>query len=761
MNSLFKKILAFFLIFIISSFFVAKEITSNYILMILFFLGLILCIGIAYKKESKLDDYFSSIDCKEDSVVINIFLSSFLVLFFELVLIRYFAALVPIFGYLKNMILLSCFFGFGLGFSLGEKQKNYLPMTLFLMIFQVIFLYGTSFVLPALGYPIKENGTISINSMNSIAQVFYVVSFIVLVFVFNTLTCIPVGHYTSNLMSKKNSLVSYSINLLGSIAGILTFSILSFFRMPPFVWFTLVVLIILWFIKDNKKVLLLASMASILLVSMIAFEPDAFFKKNLKIYSPYQLLVVDFNNAKNFYSNAIINISHNYHQIIFDLTKGNLEGQSEDKQKYLNKISTYYNNAYMLANNLDDVLIVGAGSGNDVAAAIRNGAKSIDAVEIDPEIVNLGKILHPEKPYFNSKVNVHINDARTYMKITKKKYDLIVYGLLDSQSALGSLSNVRLDSFVYTVEAFKQARLLLKDDGLVSLSFGLTHPLQGIKIFKMLQKAFDGQKPVCIEADYYGGTTFIIGPGLSKIKKFVNNESLQDVTAKYDTEENVDLSTDDWPFIYMFKKIYPFTYLFIILLLFLVSTDINEQILGKSFKKYFNLRFFLFGAGFMLIETKGITQLGLTFGNTWYVISAIILTIILFAFISNLVVIKVQNIHLGLSYALLLTTIFIESFFHLSSNLDFLPTSLVPLAQLVVLCSPILFSGLVFSTELKNGPSIPGAFSSNLLGSMLGGFLEYNSMFLGYHNLSWVALAIYSLAFISYIQSYMLNPQKC
>ena len=141
-------------------------------------------------------------------------------------------------------------------------------------------------------------------------------------------------------------------------------------------------------------------------------------------------------------------------------------------------------------------------------------------------------------------------------------------------------------------------------------------------------------------------------------------------------------------------------------------------------------------------------------------ISAIIRTIIFFAFISNLVVMKIKNINLALSYTLLLTIIFIESFFHLSSNLNFLPNSLVPLTQLVILCSPILFSGLVFSTELKNRPSILGAFSSNLLGSMLGGFLEYNSMFLGYHNLSWVALIIYSLAFISYIQGSMVKSKR-
>ena len=45
------------------------------------------------------------------------------------------------------------------------------------------------------------------------------------------------------------------------------------------------------------------------------------------------------------------------------------------------------------------VAVVGAGTGNDVAASLRAGAGRVDAIEIDPAILATGKLAHPEKPY--------------------------------------------------------------------------------------------------------------------------------------------------------------------------------------------------------------------------------------------------------------------------------------------------------------------------------------------------------------------------
>ena len=66
----------------------------------------------------------------------------------------------------------------------------------------------------------------------------------------------------------------------------------------------------------------------------------------------------------------------------------------------------------------DDVLIIGAGSGNDVAAALATGAGHVDAVEIDPVINELGRRHHPNRPYSDPRVSIHLDDGRSFVRKT-------------------------------------------------------------------------------------------------------------------------------------------------------------------------------------------------------------------------------------------------------------------------------------------------------------------------------------------------------
>ncbi len=118
-----------------------------------------------------------------------------------------------------------------------------------------------------------------------------------------------------------------------------------------------------------------------------------------------------------------------------------------------------------------NVLIVGAGTGNDVASALRHGVSHVDAVEIDPLIRQLGKKYHPERPYDSSKVSVHIDDARAFLSKTQAKYDLIVFSSLDSHTVFSSFSSLRLDNYVYTSQSFELARRLLSPNGTMVLIF--------------------------------------------------------------------------------------------------------------------------------------------------------------------------------------------------------------------------------------------------------------------------------------------------
>ena len=110
-------------------------------------------------------------------------------------------------------------------------------------------------------------------------------------------------------------------------------------------------------------------------------------------------------------------------------------------------------------------MILGAGSGNDVHLVLEQGAKNIDAVEIDRAIWKLGKELNYQKPYDDPRVQVYIDDARAFLKKTKTKYDVIILGTLDSQTLLSGMSSIRLDNYIYTSEAFRSVRELLNQRG--------------------------------------------------------------------------------------------------------------------------------------------------------------------------------------------------------------------------------------------------------------------------------------------------------
>jgi hypothetical protein len=115
------------------------------------------------------------------------------------------------------------------------------------------------------------------------------------------------------------------------------------------------------------------------------------------------------------------------------------------------------------------VLILGAGSGTDVAAALRHGATHVTAVDIDPVILRLGAERHPDKPYSDPRVTVVCDDARHFLRTTTKKYDLVVFALIDSLTVQSSFSGVRLESYMFTKESFEAVRDHLSPRGVMVL----------------------------------------------------------------------------------------------------------------------------------------------------------------------------------------------------------------------------------------------------------------------------------------------------
>jgi spermidine synthase len=671
-------------------------------------------------------------------------LASAAALYVEMVMVRWHATCFHAFAIFKNVSLLSCFLGLGIGFALSGKERiglgRFLPLlTLQTVLFGILSCtnLGGRIVNPVSEQMIMGKG----GDGWSIRHAVEGNAFLLIVFVINAWMFIPLGNLVGRLMTGLPRTQAYSLNLIGSLCGISTFFLLSLLWAGPEIWLGLAVLVLVPFLGGGRRAVGLAAGCTALILVALGVIAST---KGLTFYSPYQVITYELPEPGKGRNQPTVRVNHCYYQSVLNCSRAGAATSAANARGAL-----FYGLPYRLQKTPADVLVVGAGTGNDVAAALRHGARSVTAVELDPAILSLGRKVHPELPYSDSRTRTVVNDARTFIRQTSERFDTIIYGLLDSHTNLGAMTNVRVDSFVYTVEAFREAVQRLNDDGMVIVSYTLLDSIQGRKLYGMLRAAYPAESPrvFCVPGGQHdGGTTFVTGPGLKHLPGVVSG--VQELTAEF--EQGVpafELATDDWPFFYMKKRTYPFSYVLMIGLMLGASTWLIRRNLGGTGRPTASWGLFFFlGAGFMLIETKGVTELGLTFGNTWSVVTVVIASILLMGYLANRWVMRAGPVPTGLAFALLFGSLLLGWGVTALS----LTGKTVPFAGLVlptVLTLPLFFAGLIFSSKLAGAQDIGSALSANILGAMLGGFLEYNSMYWGYTSLYPLGLILYGLAF--------------
>src|SRR5271169_2692670 len=665
-------------------------------------------------------------------VDLAILLSAALSLFLELALIRWQSSILPFLAFYKNVSLLACFAGLGLGYALAALTRLPLSMVAPLLAAQfgfVLLVRIASSNLDGLDVnPFHEQLTMGLRQGNRV-EVIALYVLLSVIFLLTALTFVPIGQLCGRLMERRNNLRAYGLNLLGSLLGVLMMLLASLLWTPPVVWFDLCLVAILLFYLRRPSSLITGIVFTVIGTVILAWWPIEPLLS--RVYSPYQLVEIGTDQDTGL---TLIRAAGHYYQHIQNVAARQSGGNPG-----------YYDFPYKAHPVLTDVAVVGSGTGNDVAAALRAGAGHVDAIEIDPVIIRVGQERHPDQPYADPRVRVINNDARSSLRESTDKYDLIVYGLLDSHTLLSQGSSVRLDSFVYTIEGLREARGRLKPDGMMSLSFTVLSDALGRKIYLMLQEVFDGGIQLCLRSRG-DNTTFLISndPHRQLSAKLIDAD-FEDVTAKYaNSSLTAAVSTDDWPFFYMPHRVYPLSYLIMIALIFVLSLLLVGNFVDEK-PKLGHLPFFFLGAGFMLVETKGITEIGLTFGNTWQVIGIVIAGILVMAFLGNCLVAWLGIKRPLLAYVLLFAAL--AGGWLSAHSGGFAPSLIGRLETAALLSLPILFSGIVFSTLLSAERRISGIMAMNLVGAMVGGLLEYNSMYLGFQALYILAMICYVLAF--------------
>jgi hypothetical protein len=124
-------------------------------------------------------------------------------------------------------------------------------------------------------------------------------------------------------------------------------------------------------------------------------------------------------------------------------------------------------------------LVIGAGGGVDVLAALHHGAERVDAVEVNPAIAALMKGPRAEESgrlYHRPDVRLHVAEGRSFVRHGDARYDAIQISLVDTFAASSSGAYSLMEGYLYTVEAFQDYLARLEPDGFVTITRWLAEP---------------------------------------------------------------------------------------------------------------------------------------------------------------------------------------------------------------------------------------------------------------------------------------------
>ncbi len=677
-------------------------------------------------------------------------------LFVELALVRYVPAEIRVIGYFTNFVLLAAFLGLGTGMMAASRLPRARPLAYASPFALALILVASSVGRELRVVPSTEEFLFLEYQQPGFEIGLFV--FLSFAFVLLAASLVPLGIHVGLTLQGDRPIERYAWNIVGSLAGIALFVVLSAAGAPPWLWMGAAgalacVPLFLAPVPSQKAPKFVRALG---VVAVLGVGGLAAWSQRGAEWSPYQKISIAPLRVHPAYGvvqewrlarlspeerararvlsedvGFTVRVNDDSYQTPVDLSDASILANPE-----LQALRAQYDAAFRVRRRVGSVLIVGAGTGNDVAAALRAGATRVDAVEIDPAILALGA-RHPEHPYTDTRVHVHLDDARSFLANTTLHFDQIVFGLLDSHILLSHGVNVRIDSYVFTREAFATAREHLEPRGVLVVSHAVGQPWFVERMRASLDAAF-GRPPFIVSQAVRHPLGVIYAEG----------EPLPEGEA---VSPSVEPLVDDWPFVYAESRSIPTEYLKAMLLIVLASLAFVRVASGPKWDG-FSTHFFALGAGFLLVEARGLAVLALLIGSTWIVSSAVFAGILLMALASTLVVqrLDARGTHLDERWVFLLLFALLALGYAIPvSTFEALPLLLRAVLGALLIASPLFASGLVYASSIAREGAADRAAASNLLGALAGGLAEYLSMITGFRALLLLAAAFYALALLA------------
>ena len=665
---------------------------------------------------------------------IRLLLTSATLLFVELLLIRWIPANVKYVGFFSNFLLMASFLGIGVGILLGRRGTR-LTLSPFppLLLATVLLVYGAQLDIQA-----RDPGEIifGLDASHS-ADVNFVVLplLVVLVTALMASLALPLGP----LLRSMPPLKAYAIDIVGSMIGIAAFTALAFLGTGPTAWFILTgVLLLLLALGAGPTPWSVAGGVAMLLVIVAS---AAVGQASLDVWSPYYRISAYGPDLTRASTNPA---DHNppYFLSVDGIPHQQIWSSAQAAKSDLHR-QAY---AWFPDRTFDRVLVIGAGSGTDVALALAHGAKHVDAVEIDPRLAQIGRDFHPEGVYKDPRVTVIVNDGRAFLNGSREKYDLIEYALTDSLTLVSSTAGVRLESFLFTEESLQAAKDHLAPGGMFSMYNLYREPWLITKLDGMLHDVY-GYDPL---VRLVGTSSAILaaGPMVDAL------HGAAPPGDQVDPVPNVGLpdpkpATDDWPFLYLRTAAVAPYYLAALafILAFAVLAVFGAARVTKTPVRRFSPHFFVLGVAFLLLETKSLVTFSLLFGTTWVVNALAFFAILCSVLLAIFVNVRFKPKSPRPMYVALFAAIAVAYLVPADALLVDPPQLRYGLAAAIAF-APVFFANLVFTHSFRDTASADMSFASNLLGAMFGGALEYLALLTGFRALLLVVAGLYVLAFL-------------
>ena len=633
-------------------------------------------------------------------------------LFVELALIRWTAANNVYVTNATNFVLLASFLGIGLGFLNARSSRDFVRWAPLALVLLVAFVLAFPVILATLSGPHPYQGLFGTQALPRPVS-------LAVIFVLSTAVMAGFGQAVARLFVTFEPLKAYRLDIFGSIVGTAAFTLLSFLELPPVAWGV---------IAAGGLVLLLGRSArwwqyaaAVVVVVMLAIESAVPHQQ----WSPYYKISAQ--------------LSGKAHPALY-VSANNIPYQAARSLTVLHQQKKFYFYPYqhVTRSSLKNVLIVGAGTGNDVAVALSEGAQHVDAVEIDPVLIKLGRSEHPNHPYDSPRVTTHNADGRAFLQNTKQHYNLILFALPDSLTAVNGQSNLRLESYLLTEQSVQSARAHLAPGGTMSMYNYYSNHLYNRYATTMLD-AF-GQAPCSQVGPPLGGRR------LAVLTDKPAGETVPNCTTVWHGAQ-VAPATDDHPFPYLLKNTIPSSYVWMLALILAASLIAVWLFGSRSFRKmggYIDLAFM--GAAFLLLETKNIVQFALLFGSTWLVNALVTVAILVAVYLAVETARHVKLPPPVVLYAALIASL-VLTWLIPQDDLLTLPIAARFLAGGALAFAPVFIANLIFAQRFSDVETTTTAFAANLLGAMVGGALEYLALITGYRFLLILVGVLYALAF--------------